>query len=156
MRSTCLAPEILKPRRRQLRVPDRMLNVAETKVSLDRSGIMSLVGQGITAGMPIPSVLRVHAESDIRYTQPRIISRNVHQKFAKILPAQEADKGPRRVLEPLNHVFAIFDPSLANPGRDIAHEIPIAPEKVGDDETAKRQPFGQDRSHQVRQEDRAR
>jgi hypothetical protein len=29
------------------------------------------------------------------------------------------------------------------------HEIPIAPEKVGDDEPAKRQPFGQDRSHQV-------
>src|SRR5665811_524512 len=72
MRSACLAPEILKPRRRQLRVPDRMLNVAVTEVSLDRSGIMSLVGQGITAGMPIPSVLRVHAESDIRYTQPRI------------------------------------------------------------------------------------
>jgi hypothetical protein len=69
MRSACLAPEILKPRRRQLRVPDRMLNVAVTDVSLDRSGIMSLVGQGITAGMPIPSVLRVHAESDIRYTQ---------------------------------------------------------------------------------------
>src|ERR1039458_10153663 len=85
---------------------------------------------------------------------PRIISRNVHQKFAKILPAQEAYKGPRRVLDPLNHVFAILDPSLADPARDIAHEIPIAPEKVGDDETAKRQPFGQDRSYQVRQEDR--
>ena len=68
MRSACLAPEILKPRRRQLRVPDRMLNVAVTEVSLDRSGIISLVGQGITAGMPIPSVLRVHAESDIRHT----------------------------------------------------------------------------------------
>ena len=75
MRSACLAPEILKPRRRQLRVPDRMLNVAVTKVSLDRSGIMSLVGQGITAGMPIPSVLRVHAESDIRYTHLRGINR---------------------------------------------------------------------------------
>ena len=47
---------------------------------------------------------------------PRIISRNVHQKFAKILPAQEANEGPRRVLKPLNHVFAIFDPSLTDPG----------------------------------------
>src|SRR5450756_384680 len=114
MRSACLAPEILKPRRRQLRVPDRMLNVAVTEVSLDRSGIMSLVGQGITAGMPSPSVLRVHAESDIRYTQPRIIRRNLHQKFAIILPAQEADEGPRRVLEPLNHVIAILEGTSKN------------------------------------------
>ena len=84
---------------------------------------------------------------------PRIISRNAHQNFTKIFPAQEADERPGRVLEPLNHVFAILDPSLADPGRDIVHEIPIAPEKVGDDETAKRQPLRQDRSHQVRQKD---
>ena len=58
--------------------------------------------------------------------------RNAHQKFAKILAAQEADKGPRCVLEPVNDVFAIFDPSLVNPSGDIAHEIPIAPDKVGD------------------------
>jgi hypothetical protein len=76
--------------------------------------------------------------------------RNAHQKFAKILPAQETDEGPRRVLEPLNHVFSILDPSLADPGGDIVHEIPIASDKVGDNETAKRQPLGQDRSHQVR------
>ena len=31
---------------------------------------------------------------------PRIISRNAHQKFAEILPAQEADKGPRRISSP--------------------------------------------------------
>ena len=61
---------------------------------------------------------------------PRIISRNAHQNFTKIFPTQEADERPRRVLEPLNHVFAILDPSLADPGRDIVHEIPIAPEKV--------------------------
>ena len=60
---------------------------------------------------------------------PRIISRNAHQKFAEILPAQEADKGPRRIFEPLNHIFAILDPSLADPGRDIVHEIPIAPDQ---------------------------
>ena len=65
----------------------------------------------------------------------RIISRNAHQKFAEILPAQEADEGPWRVLEPLNNVFAIFDPSLADPGGDIVNEIPIAPKKVRDDET---------------------
>jgi hypothetical protein len=79
---------------------------------------------------------------------PRI---NTHQKFAEILAAQEADEGLRRVLEPINHVFAIFDPSLADSGGHIVHEIPIAPEKVGDDETSKCQSFGQDRSHQVRQ-----
>jgi predicted transcriptional regulator len=38
---------------------------------------MSLVGQGITAGMPIPSVLRVHAESDIRYTQVITVATSV-------------------------------------------------------------------------------
>jgi hypothetical protein len=71
---------------------------------------------------------------------PRIISRNAYQKFSKIFSPQEPNEGPRRVLEPLNHVFAILDPSLADPSRDIAHEIPITPKKVGDDETAKRQP----------------
>ena len=62
--------------------------------------------------------------------------RNAHQEFAKILPTQEADEGPRRFRKPLNHVFAILDPSLADPGGDIVHEIPIAPDKVGDNETA--------------------
>src|SRR5205823_15132547 len=79
---------------------------------------------------------------------------NAHQEFAEILPAQEANEGPWSVLESLNHVFAIFDSSLADPGRDIAHEIAITRRKVGDDETVKHQPFGQDRSHQVRQKDR--
>src|ERR1035437_1262095 len=40
----------------------------------------------------------------------------------------------------------LIRPSPTQP--ETAHEIPIAPEKVGDDETTKRQPFGQDRSHQ--------
>jgi hypothetical protein len=84
------------------------------------------------------------------------LARNAHQELAEILSAQEADEGPWSVLESLNHVFAIFDSSLADPGRDIAHEIPITRGKVRNDETAKRQPFGQDRSHQVRQEDRTR
>jgi hypothetical protein len=48
-----------------------------------------------------------------------------------------------RILKSLDHVFAIFDSSLADPGGGIVHEIPIAPEKVGDDEPAKRQPLGQ-------------
>ena len=83
------------------------------------------------------------------------MSRNAHQEFAKILPAQEANEGLWRVSSPSTTSSRIFDPSLANPGGDIAHEIPIAPEKVGDDETAKGQPFNQDRSHQVRQQDQA-
>jgi hypothetical protein len=60
--------------------------------------------------------------------------RNAHQEFAKILPAQETDEGTGRFPKPLNHVFAILDPSLANPGGDIVHKIPITPDKVGDDE----------------------
>src|SRR6516225_9523163 len=52
------------------------------------------------------------------------LARNAHQESAEILPAQEPDEGPRRVLESLNHNLAIFDSSLADPGRDIAHEIP--------------------------------
>ena len=60
-----------------------MLNVAVTEVSLDRSGIISLVGQGITAGMPIPSVLRVHAESDIRYTQAFTVSIRLQNHLKK-------------------------------------------------------------------------
>jgi hypothetical protein len=78
---------------------------------------------------------------------PRIISRNAHQKFAEVLTTQEADERPWRIPKPLNYIFAIFDSSLADPGRGIAHEIPLAPEKVGDDEPAKHQPLGQDRSH---------
>jgi len=81
------------------------------------------------------------------------LSRNTHQEFAEILSAQGTDEGLWSPLEPLNHVFAIFDSALADPGRDIAHEIPITRRKVGDYETLKLQPFGQDRSHQVRQED---
>jgi hypothetical protein len=79
--------------------------------------------------------------------------RNSYQKFAEVLAPQEADESARRILKPLDHVFAILDTSLTDPGGDIVHEIPVAPEKVGDDETAKRQPLGQDRSHQVRQKD---
>jgi hypothetical protein len=40
--------------------------------------------------------------------------RNAHQELAEILSAQEADEGPWSVLESLNHVFAIFDSSLAD------------------------------------------
>src|SRR6516164_7482378 len=60
------------------------------------------------------------------------LARNAHQELAEILSAQEANEGPRRVLESLNHLFAIFNSSLADPGRDIAHEIPITRIKVGD------------------------
>jgi hypothetical protein len=64
--------------------------------------------------------------------------RNAHQELAEILASQETDEGPRRVLKSLYHVFAIFDSSLADPGRDIAHEIPITRRKIGDDETTER------------------
>src|SRR5580704_9083065 len=81
------------------------------------------------------------------------LGRNAHQKFSKILAAQEADEGSGCFPKPLNYVFAILDPSLADPGGDIVHEISITPDKVGDDEPAKRQPLSQDCSHHVGQED---
>src|SRR5262249_16636276 len=84
------------------------------------------------------------------------LARDAHQELAEILPAQEADEGPWSILESLNHVFAIFDSSLPDPGRNIAHEIPITPRKVGNDETRKRQPVGQGRSDQVGEENRTR
>jgi hypothetical protein len=46
------APEILEPRRRQLRVPYRVLNVAVAKVSLKRPRVVPLVGQRVAAGVP--------------------------------------------------------------------------------------------------------
>jgi hypothetical protein len=47
-----LAPKILEPRRRQLGVPDRVLNVAVAQVSLQRTSIVPLVGKRITTGVP--------------------------------------------------------------------------------------------------------
>ena len=64
--------------------------------------------------------------------RPRSAVRNVHQEFAEILSAQESDEGSGRFPKPFDYVFAILDPSLANPGGDIVYEIPIAPNKVGD------------------------
>ena len=55
---------------------------------------------------------------------PEQLRRDSHQKFAEILPAQEADEGARRVLQPLDDVFAILDPAFADAGGDIVHEIP--------------------------------
>jgi hypothetical protein len=84
-----------------------MLNVAVTEVSLDRSGIMSLVGQGITAGMPIPSVLRVHAESDIRYTQGRKeSSRELYQRAKNTIALGNPLEGVR-VLEEIKKFPAL-------------------------------------------------
>src|SRR5262249_31160862 len=58
------------------------------------------------------------------------LARDAHQELAEILPAQEADEGPWSILESLNHVFAIFDTTFPDPGRHIAHEIPITRGKV--------------------------
>ena len=56
------APEILEPRRRQLGVADRVLNVLMTEVSLKRSGIVSLVGERVAAGVPEHVRVRLEAK----------------------------------------------------------------------------------------------
>jgi len=45
-------PEILEPRRRQLGIAHRMLDVPMPQVSLESSGIMPFVGQREPAGVP--------------------------------------------------------------------------------------------------------
>jgi hypothetical protein len=40
----------------------------------------------------------------------------VAPKVSEILPAKEADKGAPRILQPFHDVFAILDPSFAEPG----------------------------------------
>src|SRR6516165_300263 len=50
-RSRRLAPEILEAIRPQLGVAHCVLNVAVAEVSLQRAGIVALVGERITAGM---------------------------------------------------------------------------------------------------------
>ena len=47
-----VAPKILEPRRRQFGVPDGVLDVSMAEVRLKRSGIVSLVGERIAAGVP--------------------------------------------------------------------------------------------------------
>ena len=46
------SPEVLEPARRQLGVSHRVLDVAVAEVSLQRSGIVALVGQRKAAGVP--------------------------------------------------------------------------------------------------------
>src|SRR5271169_4231194 len=59
-----VSPEILEPIRRQLRVPDRMLDIAMAQVGLQGAGIMALVGQRETAG--VPKHVRVCLELEAR------------------------------------------------------------------------------------------
>ena len=56
------APEILKPRRCQLRVSHRVLNVAVPKVRWQRPRVVSLVGQRKPTGMPQHVWVRLEGE----------------------------------------------------------------------------------------------
>ena len=47
-----LPPEVLETSRRQFGVPDRVLDIAMTEISLQSSRIMAGIGQGEAAGMP--------------------------------------------------------------------------------------------------------
>src|SRR5262245_53584278 len=57
-------PEILEPRRRQLRVPDGVLNVLMAEISLQRPRVVPPVGQCVTAG--VPKHVRVGLEGKFR------------------------------------------------------------------------------------------
>src|SRR3974390_3282428 len=50
--SARLPPKIFDPRRRQFGIAHGVLNILVTKVRLQRSGIMSLVGERVAAGVP--------------------------------------------------------------------------------------------------------
>src|SRR6516162_5882786 len=45
------APEVFEPRRRQLSVADRVLDVLVAQIGLKGAGIVALVGQGESAGV---------------------------------------------------------------------------------------------------------
>ena len=51
-RTFSVPPEILEPRWRQLSVPEGVLNIAVSEIGLQSTGIVPLVGQGVTAGVP--------------------------------------------------------------------------------------------------------
>ena len=53
MRAGLITPEILEARRGQFGVSDGMLNVAVAEVGLQGTGVVALVGQGITASVPM-------------------------------------------------------------------------------------------------------
>ena len=59
-----LAPKILEPRRRQLGVAHRVLDVAVAEVRLQRSRVVSLVCQRITTG--VPKHVRVRLETKLK------------------------------------------------------------------------------------------
>ena len=59
MTAAFLAPEILKPRRTQFRVPHRVLNVFVAQVGLQRPSVVSPVSQCVAAG--VPKHVRVNA-----------------------------------------------------------------------------------------------
>lgn len=47
-----LAPKIPKPRRRQLSVTNRVLNIPVPEISLQSPGVVPLVGQRVATGVP--------------------------------------------------------------------------------------------------------
>jgi hypothetical protein len=47
-----IAPEVLKPIRRQLRVPHGVGDVPVTEIGLQRAGVVAAIGQRIAASVP--------------------------------------------------------------------------------------------------------
>jgi hypothetical protein len=86
-RPRSLAPEILEPRRRQLRVPDGVLNIAVTQVGLHGPGVVAGVGEREAAGMP--QHVRVNREGEL-CGYSRSLNHPVTRTRLPRLPAQIA------------------------------------------------------------------
>src|SRR5215469_17712884 len=57
-----LTPKVLKSRRRELGIAHRVLDVAVTEISLQRTGVVSPVGQCVAASMPQHVGVRLKAK----------------------------------------------------------------------------------------------
>ena len=57
-----LPPKVLEPRRRHLRIPHRVLDISVTKISLQRSGVVTTIRQRIAARMSKHVRMRLEAK----------------------------------------------------------------------------------------------
>ena len=62
------SPEIPKPRRRQFRIAHRVLDIPMPEISLQGSGVVSLIGKRLTAG--VAQHVRMGLEQDALISRP--------------------------------------------------------------------------------------
>ena len=61
--TSSVAPEIFEPVRRHLGIPNRVHDVLVAHVMLERSGVMPVVGEFVTGG--VPEHVRVNREGEL-------------------------------------------------------------------------------------------